>query len=61
VAIDDHEGTFVSLLHHHDGNLLADFGQRGQEPPLLFRADHLQPLVAKFELMKFYFHAFRPP
>src|SRR5439155_20895789 len=48
------------FLHHHDGNLLADFSQRGQQTPLLFRAHHLQSLVAKIELLKFQFHRFVP-
>ena len=62
VAIDDHERAVGPLRHDHNGNLLANFGERGQEPPLGFRSHHLQPLVTKRELMKFQFHpgALRP-
>src|SRR5262249_61733392 len=53
VAVDPHELPLARRLHHHDGDLLADFSERSQEPPLRFRSHHLQPLITKRELMKF--------
>jgi hypothetical protein len=41
VAIDDDEGALGRLLHHHDGNLLADLRQGRQQSPLGFGADDL--------------------
>jgi hypothetical protein len=43
-------------------DLLPDFGQQGQAPPLLLETDHLQSLVTDFELKEFQFQllALRP-
>src|SRR5437660_276690 len=59
VAIDHYKVFITILLHHHDRNLLADFGERAQQSSLVIRVHDPQPVVTQFQLMKFQLHPFR--
>src|SRR5213079_873228 len=59
VAIDHYKVFITILLHHHNRNLLADFGERAQQSSLVIRACDPQPVVTQFQLMKFQLHPFR--
>jgi hypothetical protein len=53
----DHDLRAAAGGDHHDRHLLADVGERGEQPPFTSRLAHPQVLVAQIELVKFEVHA----
>jgi len=57
VAVDDQESVrLVSQSNNYDGNLLAPFGEGGQQTPLAIGTAHPKPLIAQIQLMKLNIH-----
>lgn len=56
-AVDDQVAAGLTVVgHHHDGRLLAAFGERGQQPPLPLGMPHPQMLQPPVQLVKLQLH-----
>lgn len=55
-AVDDQVALERLQRNHHNGDLLAGLGQRGEQPTLLRPSAQAQPFMAAVQLVKFQIH-----